>query len=58
MFEGVAKKYDVMNDAMTLGIHRVWKDMLLQKMHPSPGTHLLDVAGGTGNVHVSILGYH
>lgn len=57
VFESVAKKYDVMNDMMTLGIHRFWKDFLLWKMHPFPGTQLLDVAGGTGNVHVSILRY-
>ncbi|KAI2568311.1 coenzyme Q5, methyltransferase [Homo sapiens] len=48
VFESVAKKYDVMNDMMSLGIHRVWKDLLLWKMHPLPGTQLLDVAGGTG----------
>ncbi|KAI2568316.1 coenzyme Q5, methyltransferase, partial [Homo sapiens] len=47
VFESVAKKYDVMNDMMSLGIHRVWKDLLLWKMHPLPGTQLLDVAGGT-----------
>uniref|UniRef100_A0A8I3WIG5 Coenzyme Q5, methyltransferase n=1 Tax=Callithrix jacchus TaxID=9483 RepID=A0A8I3WIG5_CALJA len=48
VFESVAKKYDVMNDMMSLGIHRLWKDLLLWKMHPLPGTQLLDVAGGTG----------
>uniref|UniRef100_A0A8D1EWV3 2-methoxy-6-polyprenyl-1,4-benzoquinol methylase, mitochondrial n=2 Tax=Sus scrofa TaxID=9823 RepID=A0A8D1EWV3_PIG len=48
VFESVAKKYDVMNDMMSLGIHRLWKDLLLWKMHPFPGTQLLDVAGGTG----------
>lgn len=48
VFESVAKKYDVMNDSMTLGIHRVWKDLLVHKMNPCPGTLLLDVAGGTG----------
>uniref|UniRef100_A0A8C7B2M5 2-methoxy-6-polyprenyl-1,4-benzoquinol methylase, mitochondrial n=1 Tax=Neovison vison TaxID=452646 RepID=A0A8C7B2M5_NEOVI len=48
VFESVAKKYDVMNDMMSLGIHRIWKDMLVWKMHPFPGTQLLDVAGGTG----------
>lgn len=37
-----------MNDAMSLGIHRVWKDTLLHVMHPQPGVRLLDVAGGTG----------
>lgn len=48
VFENVAQKYDIMNDAMSLGIHRVWKDMLLHAMHPQPGARLLDVAGGTG----------
>uniref|UniRef100_A0A2K5PDI6 2-methoxy-6-polyprenyl-1,4-benzoquinol methylase, mitochondrial n=1 Tax=Cebus imitator TaxID=2715852 RepID=A0A2K5PDI6_CEBIM len=48
VFESVAKKYDVMNDMMSLGIHRLWKDLLIWKMHPLPGTQLLDVAGGTG----------
>lgn len=48
VFENVAQKYDVMNDAMSLGIHRLWKDALLHVMHPQPGARLLDVAGGTG----------
>lgn len=48
VFENVAEKYDVMNDSMSLGIHRVWKDILVHKMNPSPGTLLVDVAGGTG----------
>lgn len=48
VFENVAQKYDTMNDVMSLGIHRLWKDMLLHAMHPQPGARLLDVAGGTG----------
>lgn len=48
VFENVAQKYDLMNDAMSLGIHRLWKDTLLHVMHPQPGVRLLDVAGGTG----------
>lgn len=48
VFENVAQKYDVMNDAMSLGVHRLWKDNLLHYMHPQPGARLLDVAGGTG----------
>lgn len=48
VFETVAEKYDVMNDAMSLGIHRVWKDIFMQRLAPTPGTKLLDVAGGTG----------
>lgn len=38
-----------MNDAMSLGIHRLWKDHFIRSMAPGPGTKLLDVAGGTGN---------
>lgn len=48
VFENVAQKYDVMNDAMSFGIHRLWKDALLHVMHPQPGAQLLDMAGGTG----------
>ncbi|KAM8814608.1 2-methoxy-6-polyprenyl-1,4-benzoquinol methylase, mitochondrial [Rhynchonycteris naso] len=57
VFESVAKKYDVMNDTMTLGIHRFWKDFLLWKMHPFPGTQLVDVAGGTGDIAFRFLNY-
>ncbi|CAO2629214.1 2-methoxy-6-polyprenyl-1,4-benzoquinol methylase, mitochondrial [Lemmus lemmus] len=45
-----------MNDMMSLGIHRAWKDLLIRKMHPLPGTQLLDVAGGTGNTLLGVLG--
>lgn len=48
MFEDVANKYDIMNDIMSFGIHRLWKDQFMLELNPSPGTHLLDVAGGTG----------
>ncbi|KFO70352.1 hypothetical protein N303_09720, partial [Cuculus canorus] len=57
VFESVAKKYDVMNDSMTLGIHRLWKDVLVRKMNPSPGTQLLDVAGGTGDIAFRFINY-
>lgn len=40
----------MMNDAMSLGIHRIWKDYFIQKIAPTQGTKLLDVAGGTGTV--------
>lgn len=50
VFENVAQKYDVMNDAMSLGIHRLWKDTLLRVMNPQPGARLLDMAGGTGKM--------
>lgn len=48
VFENVADKYDVMNDAMSFGVHRLWKDVFVQRLAPMHGTKLLDVAGGTG----------
>ncbi|XP_051925032.1 2-methoxy-6-polyprenyl-1,4-benzoquinol methylase, mitochondrial [Hippocampus zosterae] len=57
VFENVAHKYDVMNDAMSLGIHRLWKDALLRAAHPQPGARLLDVAGGTGDIAFRFLEY-
>ncbi|MEP1230055.1 MAG: bifunctional demethylmenaquinone methyltransferase/2-methoxy-6-polyprenyl-1,4-benzoquinol methylase UbiE [Litorimonas sp.] len=50
VFDSVAGKYDLMNDAMSLGIHRVWKNMTMAKLNPQPGEVLLDVAGGTGDL--------
>ena len=50
VFDSVASKYDLMNDAMSLGIHRVWKDMAMNKVNPQPGELLVDVAGGTGDL--------
>ncbi|XP_075687473.1 2-methoxy-6-polyprenyl-1,4-benzoquinol methylase, mitochondrial [Rhinoderma darwinii] len=57
VFESVAKKYDIMNDSMSLGIHRLWKDWLVRHMNPTPGTQLLDVAGGTGDVAFRFINY-
>ena len=50
VFTKVASKYDIMNDAMSFGIHRIWKDAMMDWLAPRPGTRLLDVAGGTGDV--------
>jgi demethylmenaquinone methyltransferase / 2-methoxy-6-polyprenyl-1,4-benzoquinol methylase len=50
VFSRVASKYDVMNDLMSLGIHRVWKDAMMDWLAPRAGQRLLDVAGGTGDV--------
>lgn len=50
VFSSVASKYDVMNDAMSLGIHRLWKDAMMDWLAPRPGQRLLDVAGGTGDI--------
>ena len=48
VFHNVADKYDLMNDAMSAGVHRIWKDHFVEQLCPDPGTKLLDVAGGTG----------
>ena len=48
VFSSVASKYDVMNDLMSVGIHRVWKTAMMDWLAPRDGQHLLDVAGGTG----------
>lgn len=50
VFSSVASKYDVMNDLMSVGIHRLWKTALMDWLAPRDGQHLLDVAGGTGDV--------
>ncbi|KAM9331123.1 2-methoxy-6-polyprenyl-1,4-benzoquinol methylase, mitochondrial [Gastrophryne carolinensis] len=57
VFESVAQSYDLMNDTMSLGIHRLWKDWLIHHMNPTPGTQLLDVAGGTGDIAFRFLNY-
>ena len=48
VFENVASTYDLMNDVMSVGVHRLWKDYFVRRLAPSPGTKLVDVAGGTG----------
>ena len=55
VFSSVASKYDVMNDAMSFGIHRIWKDAMMDWLAPRPGQRLLDVAGGTGDVSFRFL---
>lgn len=50
VFDSVAGKYDVMNDIMSLGIHRVWKRIFVTELGPQPGLRLLDLAGGTGDI--------
>lgn len=49
-FEGVARRYDLMNDLMSFGIHRLWKDRFVDLADPRPGEAALDLAGGTGDV--------
>jgi demethylmenaquinone methyltransferase / 2-methoxy-6-polyprenyl-1,4-benzoquinol methylase len=50
VFTRVAARYDLMNDLMSAGVHRVWKDAMMDWLAPRPGQHLLDVAGGTGDI--------
>ena len=50
VFNKVFKKYDLMNDLMSLGIHRIWKKDLIQMMNPSHNKRLIDVACGTGDI--------
>ncbi len=50
VFDKVASKYDLMNDAMSGGLHRVWKRHLINRLRPRGGMKLLDVAGGTGDI--------
>ncbi len=50
VFTRVASKYDVMNDLMSVGVHRLWKNAMMDWLSPRPGQSLLDVAGGTGDV--------
>ena len=50
VFDSVARRYDLMNDLMSGGVHRLWKAALLDWLNPRPGQHLLDVAGGTGDI--------
>jgi len=50
VFTTASKKYDLMNDLMSLGIHRIWKNRLLDWMNPQPGNNIIDVASGTGNI--------
>ncbi|XP_020803677.1 2-methoxy-6-polyprenyl-1,4-benzoquinol methylase, mitochondrial [Drosophila serrata] len=57
VFEQVAQSYDMMNDAMSLGIHRVWKDIFVERLGPVHGMRLLDMAGGTGDITFRYLRY-
>jgi SAM-dependent methyltransferase len=50
VFTSVASKYDLMNDAMSGGVHRIWKDAMMDWLAPRNGQTLLDVAGGTGDI--------
>jgi demethylmenaquinone methyltransferase / 2-methoxy-6-polyprenyl-1,4-benzoquinol methylase len=55
VFDSVADRYDLMNDLMSGGIHRLWKAAMVERLRPRPGQHFLDVAGGTGDIAGRIL---
>ncbi|MEX0815313.1 MAG: class I SAM-dependent methyltransferase, partial [Dongiaceae bacterium] len=50
VFDSVADRYDLMNDLMSGGIHRLWKAAMIDRLAPRPGQRLIDVAGGTGDI--------
>src|SRR3954463_4891409 len=50
VFSSVARRYDVMNDLMSGGMHRLWKDRFVARVKPRPAERILDMAGGTGDV--------
>jgi ubiquinone/menaquinone biosynthesis methyltransferase len=56
VFSSVASRYDVMNDVMSGGMHRLWKLAVLEKINPRPSEKFLDVAGGTGDIAFRIAG--
>ena len=50
VFDSVASRYDMMNDMMSGGVHRLWKTAMVDWMVPQPDQHLVDLAGGTGDI--------
>ena len=50
VFDRVASRYDLMNDLMSAGVHRAWKDMTAARLNPQPGERIVDCAGGTGDI--------
>lgn len=50
VFESVASRYDLMNDVMSAGVHRLWKDAACARLNPQPGEVIVDCAGGTGDM--------
>jgi len=55
VFDSVASRYDIMNDVMSGGVHRLWKTAMIDWMAPQPEQHLVDLAGGTGDISLRFL---
>lgn len=55
VFDSVASRYDIMNDVMSMGLHRLWKDEAIRMLAPREGETILDLAGGTGDLTLRIL---
>ncbi|MEZ5691068.1 MAG: bifunctional demethylmenaquinone methyltransferase/2-methoxy-6-polyprenyl-1,4-benzoquinol methylase UbiE [Rickettsiales bacterium] len=55
VFDSVATKYDLMNDLMSSGLHRIWKNEMVRLLNPQDGMKILDMAGGTGDISFRIL---
>ena len=55
VFDSVASRYDLMNDLMSLGVHRLWKNAAVDWLSPRPGIRLLDLAAGTGDIADRVL---
>ncbi len=55
VFSSVAARYDLMNDVMSVGVHRIWKDAMVEYLNPQPGWKTVDVAGGTGDIAFRIV---
>ncbi|AAW70793.1 bifunctional demethylmenaquinone methyltransferase/2-methoxy-6-polyprenyl-1,4-benzoquinol methylase UbiE [Wolbachia endosymbiont of Brugia malayi] len=55
VFDSVAYRYDIMNDIISLGIHRLWKDKMVNSVHFTKNSQVLDVAGGTGDIAIRIV---
>jgi len=56
VFDAVAPRYDLMNDAMSFGIHRLWKKSLVRRANAAPGKIVVDLAGGTGDIATRLAG--
>ncbi len=55
LFDDVARRYDLMNDLMSGGVHRLWRRAMIDWLDPHSGAHVLDVAGGTGDIAARVL---